>query len=156
MTDLPTTKDVSALLRDLLGRQVSVNDNRARFTGDVLWARYSTEEGSEEAVWTWDVSAGINVGAALTMVPADQAAQDIRRRAVDPMALENFQEVANILSSLLNEDRKRPFILREVGFDDAKKGKMAEKNKTLKEKASYNIEIEGYGSGATQLRCGAA
>jgi hypothetical protein len=155
MTDLPSTKEVSAILRDLLGRQVSVNDNRARFTGDVLWARYATQDEKEEAIWTWDVGAGINVGAALTMVPADQAAQDIRRRAVDAMALENFQEVANILSSVLNEERKVPFVLKEVGFDDAKKGKMAEKNKALKDKASYNIEIDGYGGGATQLRCSA-
>lgn len=156
MADLPTPQNVSALLKDLLGRDVSVNDNRARLTGDCLWAHFSTESGSEEAVWTWDVSSGICVGAALTMVPADQAQADIRRKSVDDMALENFQEVANILSSLLNEDRKENLVLRAVGYDDAKKGKMADKSKSLKDKASYVINIDGYGSGSTQLRCTAA
>ncbi len=153
MSDLPTPQNVSTLLRDLLGRDVVVNDNRARFSGDVLWARYADEEGNAEAIWTWDIPGGILVGAALTMVPADQAQRDVRSRAVNEMALENFQEVANILGSLLNDDRDKPLVLKEVGFDDAKKGKVAEKNKSMKEKISYGITIDGYGPGASQLRC---
>ena len=132
---------------------MAVNDNRARFSGNVLWARYADAEGASEAIWTWDVPGGILVGAALTMVPADQAQRDVRSKAVNDMALENFKEVANILGSLLNEDRDVPLILREVGFDDAKKGKVADKNKAMKEKISYCINIDGYGSGASQLRC---
>lgn len=155
MPNLPSHQNVSALLRDLLGRPVSVKDNRARFTGDVLWARYSDESGANEAVWMWDVPSGICVGAALTMVPSDQAQADIRRKAVDPMTLENFQEVANILGSLLNEGSKHNVMLKEVGFDDAKKGKMGAKVKELSEKAFYVVDIDGYGSGATALRCSA-
>lgn len=141
------------MLKDLLGRGVTVNDNKSRLAGEVLWARYATADGSEEAIWSWDVSSGISVGAALTMVPSDQAQKDIRSKQVDAMTLENFQEVANILGSLLNEERKDPLILKEVGFDDVKKGKVAEKNKAMDTKHSYNIDVEGYGSGATQLRC---
>ncbi len=152
MTNLPSTINVSSILRDLLGRPVSVKDNRARLHGDVLWAHYSNESGDEEAIWTWDLTSGICVGAALTMVPSDQAQQDIRRKQVDNMALENFQEVANILGSLLNETGRAPMVLREVGFADVKKGKFAEKAKSLKDKAYYVVDIEGYGSGPTELR----
>jgi len=156
MSELPTPQNVSALLRDLLGRQVTVKDNRVRLSGDVLWALYSSDGGEDEAIWTWDIPSGICVGAALTMVPADQALQDVRRRAVDEMVLENFQEVANILSSVLNEGRKDSLVLREVGFDDAKKGKMSAKVKSFKTKAFYVVDIDGYGSGATELRTSAA
>lgn len=152
MTDLPSPIKVSSLLRDLLGRRVSVNDNRVRMEGNVLWARYVSDNGEDEAVWTWDITSGICVGAALTMVPAEQAKQDIRRKQVDDMALENFHEVANVLGSLLNQSGKPPLILREVGFDDVKKCKLADKTKILPNKASYVIEIDGYGSGPTELR----
>ncbi len=152
MTNLPSPMNVSSILRDLLGRRVSVKDNRARLQGDVLWAHYANDDGSDEAVWTWDITSGICVGAALTMVPSDQAQQDIRRKQVDNMALENFQEVANVLGSLLNEGGRAPMLLREVGFADVKKGKFAEKAKTLKGKACYLVDIDGYGGGPTELR----
>lgn len=153
MPKLPTAHNVSAILRDLLGRPVTVKGDRIRVSGDVLWARYSDESGKNEAVWMWDLSAGISVGAALTMVPQDQAQADIRRKTVDPMALENFQEVANILGSLLNDGSSHTMMLREVGFDDAKKGKMAAKAKELKGQASYVIDVDGYASGPTTLSC---
>ena len=151
MPKLPSVHHVSELLHDLLGRTVSVKGDRIRLSGDVLWARYSDESGEDEAVWMWDVTAGISVGAALTMVPQDQAKADIRRKAVDPMTLENFQEVANILGSLLNEGSSHTMMLREVGFDDAKKGKMGAKAKELKDQAYYVIDVDGYASGATSL-----
>jgi hypothetical protein len=130
-----------------------VKENRVRFTGDVMWARYSDESGEREAIWMWDVPAGISVGAALTMVPQDQAQADIRRKAVDPMTMENFQEVANVLGSLLNQGGGHSVMLREVGYDDPKKGKMGAKAKELGEPVSYVVEIDGYGSGSTALRC---
>jgi hypothetical protein len=153
MISLPTHLNVASILRDLLGRHVSVKDNRARLQGDVLWAYYASEAGEHEAVWLWDITAGICVGAALTMVPADHAQQEIRKKHVDSMALENFQEVANVLGSLLNEGAKRPLILKEVGFADVKAGKYGEKAKALSNKGYYVVEIEGYGTGATELRC---
>ena len=152
MSNLPTANNVSTILRDLLGRPVSVKDDRVRLQGDVLWARYSNESGDDEAIWSWDITPGVCVGAALTMVPADQAQQDIKKGQVDAMAIENFQEVANVLGSLLNGDGKSRMVLREVGFDDVKKGKVAEKAKAMKNKAHYIVNIDGYGSGPSELR----
>ena len=37
--DLPSTREVADLLQNLLGRAVSVEDNRCRLTGDGFWAR---------------------------------------------------------------------------------------------------------------------
>jgi hypothetical protein len=151
MSDLPDDHQIATLLRDLVGRDVSCDEQKARLTGNVMFAHYATQDAKTEAIWLWELGAGASVGAALTMLPAEEVSQAMRRGKVDEVLMDSFHEVCNVLVRLLNEAGDEAFFLKEVGIADAKKSPMGEKAKGMPQSAGFSLKVQGYQGGVTVL-----
>jgi hypothetical protein len=151
MSQLPSDLRVIGTLKDLLGRNVKGSKEKVRLSGNAIFAHYVASSGPSEVLWLWDLPAGVSVAAALSMFPNEQVVTAVRQGKVDAPLMDNFQEVANVLVSLLNEKSEVAFSLKEVGVTDAKKGPMIDKLKTLKDSLGISVSVDGYQSGQTVI-----
>lgn len=97
----PTPEDVGRLLSRLLGKRVIAKRGGAARAA-VAVSGYIVADGGLAAVCVFDLDFANYAGAALAMVPNAVANEAIRIRTLEPEALENLQEVANIMASLFN------------------------------------------------------
>lgn len=105
---VPIQEDIRDLLGDLLGRGVAVDKTaplqlRPDQTG--LVAGYVTADDEVGAVCVCDGPFAVLVGAALVMVPANVAKEQLDAEVLEEQHVEFTHEVANILSRLLNTPR---------------------------------------------------
>jgi hypothetical protein len=94
---------IASLLNELLGRKVTVKTVptlSSASVGPIVTASYEASEGGVVAVCVCDLGLVLNTGAALCMIPASEAADNLKTKQLDPALLENFKEVLNICAQL--------------------------------------------------------
>ena len=103
---MPIPEDVRDFLADLLGKpvavskgqKVSLENDPARFVTGV----YVEDDGSLGGACIADLSLAASAGAALAMMPTVVAKESVDAGQLSEGLRDNFYEVANILSQLLN------------------------------------------------------
>jgi hypothetical protein len=95
-----TEADVAKLLTDLLGRNVQATGNQALQPHQATYQGLVTNDDRLVAVFGSDLEFAHSSGAALAMVPAGTV--DQKGDTADPDLLGFYQEVANVLSRLID------------------------------------------------------
>lgn len=102
---VPIQEDVRDLLGELLGRGAAVDKVSALAleAGEpAVVAEFVTDDDATAALCVVDAAFAVRVGAALVMVPANVAEEDLARGGVPDHHLENVREVLNIFGRMLN------------------------------------------------------
>ncbi len=152
---VPIQEDIRDLLGDLLGRGVAVDKTEALVLEDDqpgLIASYVTAEDAVGALCVCDGPFAILVGAALVMVPANVAKEQLDAGTLDEQHVEFTHEVANILSRLLNTPRT-PHLRLETLHQVP--GDVPEPVTALlgapEFRRDFVVTIEGYGEGRVSI-----
>ena len=152
---VPIQEDIRDLLGDLLGRGVAVDKTAAlQLAGDAsgVVASYVTADDEVGALCVCDGSFAVLAGAALVLVPATVAREQVAAGTLDEGQLEITHEVANILSRLLNTPRTPHLRLREL---HRLPGELPQEVRTLLEQPEFRRDfvttIEGYGEGRMSI-----
>ena len=152
---VPIQEDIRDLLADLLGRGVAVDKiDPLTIPEDEagLVATYVTEDGEIGAVCVCDAPFAILVGAALVMVPATVAGDQLQAGVIDEQHVEFAQEVVNVLARLLNTPRTPHLRLGEVHTLPGALPEDAAKLLAAPEfRRDFVATIEGYGEGRLGL-----
>jgi hypothetical protein len=103
---MPIQEAIRDLLMDLVGRGVSIDKtDRLQIEDDtvVAIADFVGDDGEVGVALIADLALAAALGASLTMMPATVVKESLRRnRFEEEMLLENFEEVANIMTRLFN------------------------------------------------------
>lgn len=152
---MPTPESVRDFFGDLLGKGVSVDKRPEVDLSDEdderIWmsAVFVEDDGSIGGACIADLALASYTGAALAMVPKPVAEEAIQAGELNENLAENFHEIANILSGLLNgasvphlkldglvpgvPDEVRDLMIRAAG------------------RRSFDLTITDYGQGALAL-----
>lgn len=153
---VPIQEDIRDLLGDLLGRGVAVDKKGEAIAFDEdeagLVATYITESGDVGALCVCDSNFAILVGAALVMVPANVAREQMKAGVIDETHLEFTHEVVNILAKLLNTPRTPHLKLAELHLLP---GELPEAVAALLASPEFRRDfvatVEGYGEGRVSI-----
>jgi hypothetical protein len=152
---IPDPKALRDLLEGLLGRDVVVTPADPLRAGDLprtAVALYVDDKMKLSAVAGLDLPLAANVGAAIGLVPPGGAKACIEDNELSPMIAENFTEVCNVLTTLLNREGAAHLRLHQVFLpgqnapDDAASRLLA-----LGSRLDLDITVAGYGSGRFSL-----
>lgn len=151
---VPIQEDIRDLLVDLLGRGAAVDKVSPLVLEEdqsAVIAEYRTDDGSVGAVCLVDTEFAIRTAGALTMVPPAAVADTLRKGDLAD-ALENFQEIVNILAQLLNSPKTSHFRLSGVhvipgDLPDGVSSLLAQPQF----RRDFAVQIDGYGSGRISL-----
>ena len=148
---LPDEDVVDELLSGLLDRKVTVVRDFGEFAMPTA-GEYSTfidDTGVLAAIAIADLGFVAHSGASLALIPAGQSEAAIAAGEVTEALRENFYEVVNIMSSLLNADPSCHVKLKAIhaiGGDDVPVE--ASNLASSRSKAHwFNVDIAGYGTG---------
>ena len=148
---LPSTDYVARLLGGLLDREVTAakDDDAGPSPQQAgLVALYAQDDGAVAALCVCDLDLAARAGAALTLVPADNALEAVKQGYLPDSIEENAHEILNVAARLFNSPRSPHVALRGVhrlpgmlpadarGLLSAPAGRLG-----------VQVEIEGYGSG---------
>jgi len=152
---LPKAHDVAVLLKDLLGRPVTAKDSKLPVSVAAPWKGVITEFLSPEhtlaALLVTDLALACHSSAAMMLIPAPVAASAVKAGAITEPLLENYYEVANILTALY-----RPYDTRMIrgrlftsaaGLPPEVTELLAHHVKHL----SVDVDVSGYGAGRLTL-----
>ena len=151
----PGAEAVQGLFAGLLGRPVVARDSeplRLKSMDPRTVAEYVTDDGRVQALCVCDIDLACYSGAALSMIPPGVALQGIRRHELEENLCENFSEIMNVLTSLLNVTGSPHLVFRALYLP--KQAVSGEAKTLLSEppaRIDLEIEIEGYGSGKATL-----
>lgn len=152
---VPIQEDVRDLLVDLLGRGVAVDKVPARpLTDDGLGAiaEFVTDDDATAALCVLDASFAVRVGAALVLVPANVAEEDLATGEVPDHHLENVREVVNIFGRMLNSATTPHVRLRDL---HRWPGELSADVQALLDQPEFRrdfaVAVEGYGEGRFSL-----
>lgn len=117
--------------------------------GDRIIATYCDDLGRTAALVTADLAFAASTGAALAMIPAAAAAEAVKEGALPETLLENYREIANMTSSLLNTANTPHLRLVDVWPSDDPD--LPEEVWAIlaapTKRREYAVTIDGYGSG---------
>lgn len=152
---VPIQEDIRDLLGDLLGRGVAVDKTEPLVLDDDepgIVATYVTGDDELGAVCVCDARFAILVGAALVMVPANVAKEQLDAGVIDEQHVEFTQEVVNILARLLNTPRTPHLRLDKLHALPAELPEAVQKLLATPEfRRDFVATIEGYGEGRIGL-----
>lgn len=145
---LPNADAVARNLRDLLGKPVTVKPGPALAAATVAFAAiYVDDTGATQAVGAVDLPFSAHSGAALAMIPAAVAAENVQRKKLEDSLRENLEEVVNILAGVLNVATGKHLKLAGVVVPSA----VAPEAKAIMSKPAsrvdFDVTIPGYGAG---------
>lgn len=149
---LPHPKDVRDMFSGLLGRDVEVAPGEPVVPTDVVLAGvglYVEDNLSLSAAIAADLPLTAYAGAALGLVPAPSAADAITARALTGAMWENFAELLNIGTSLLNHDgapHVRLYASHEPG--EQPPNDVCDLLRGLGRRLDLTVTIGGYGTGS--------
>lgn len=149
---LPNAKKLERMLSDLLGVEVAANDPKGKIERDpCIVATYAEPEKEYEAALWCDVAGAAALAAALSMVPAMRAEESVKAGKLDEMLLENYQEVCNIVTTLLNVPATPGGTVPTLALKDVKAENDATaafgEVKEMKNTVDISFQIPGYGGG---------
>ena len=149
---MPIPEDIRDFLSDLLGKPVAVSkgqklsfDDPTRFVTGV----YIEDDGTLGGACIADLSLAASAGAALAMMPTVVAKESVEAGELSEGLRDNFYEVANILSRLLNGPSVPHLRISELaaGVPDQVM-ELSGKAAGLKH---YNVTIVDYAGGSMSL-----
>ena len=153
---VPVRASVRDLLTDLLGRKVSVSDADPFVLSEerrAILATYRDDEGAMAAATVCDLRLAALAGAAIGMVPAEEAQLD--DEGLGEELGELFHEVVNVFARLLNGPTTPHVALRDVyPVPGGVAPDVADLVLQPSTRTDYRVEIEGYGSGTMVLVSG--
>jgi hypothetical protein len=147
---------MARLMKELLGRNVSAKavPTLPSASGPTVTASYTTDNGQLVAVCICDLELILNGGAALCLIPASEAANNLKAKRLDPALLENFKEVLNICAQLFGSSDAQRVKLNSLYLANAD---MPEELKTFMTKGHVRKEVQlsitGYGNGRLSVFC---
>jgi len=152
---VPIQEDIRDLLGDLLGRGVAVDKTTPlQLDEDAAGAvaSYVTADDELGALCVCDAGFAVLAGAALVMVPANVAQEQVRAGVLEEQHLEIAHEVANILSRLLNTPRTPHLRLRALDpLPGEVPGDVARLLAGPEFRRDFVATIEGYGEGRVSI-----
>lgn len=154
---VPIQEDIRDLLSDLLGRGVAIDKTKTQLGLDEeeqrLIARYLNDDDELAIICLVDAPFAIVVGAALVMVPAAAAREQLQKGVLEEDAVDLVREVNNILARILNTPRTPHVRLHDmltVPGDELPES--VEKLLAAPEfRRDFVVTIEGYGEGRISL-----
>ena len=152
---LPKAADLSKTLVMLFGGNVPATPGKPvdakPGSGNVLIS-YVDDAGQVVAACICDVPLAANAGCALSMMPANAAKEAIKTKKLEPAMLDNLYEVANILSTLLMND-KTPHLRIATLYPDPGKipAEVREMLGKVRGHADFTLNIPRYGNGCLSL-----
>lgn len=151
---VPIQEDIRDLLVTLLGRGVAADKVAPlEFEEDAAGAiaEFLTDDDETAALCMFDGEFAVRAGAALVMVPAAAAEEDLSKGEIEPH-LEVAQEVVNVLSKLMNSP-STPHL--RLGTIHRLPGDLPDGVVALREKPEFRrdfaVHIDGYGEGRFSL-----
>jgi len=153
---LPTIDGVTDMLSGILGRDVSVSSGPA-VTPDVKpLAFVSAFTGTSDTIvmaCICDIGFACNAGAALSMLPAGGAEDCIDSGVLSEAIQENFYEMMNITSTILNDQDAPRLVLRELLIlpEASLPDDLAALIGSADGRADFKIGISGYGDGGMSI-----
>jgi hypothetical protein len=151
---LPIQETMRDFLGALLGRGVAVDrgDPTPPEPGpEHLVGHFRTRDGETLAVCWADLPAAASCGAALAMVPAATLDEVERTGALPDHLAENWYEVVNVLSGLLNSNTGPHMVLDEVhAADDCPPEVWAVVTSPSRSRV-FDVTVDGYAGGRISL-----
>lgn len=147
---------IKQMFEMLLGRQVKLAAAPAfKLARDpVVLATYVNESGELGGVFVCDIPFGANVGAALSLVPAPEAAATIKKGQLGEPIFGNLREVINVASRLFTTPKTPRVILKEVMVYPCRLDpKVVQYLSKPNVRADFTVEVPGYGPGKFSLLC---
>lgn len=153
---IPVRASVRDLLRDLLQRPVTVTEGTAQTLDPGRPAHaavFSYDAGAAAAVCVCDAALAGGAGAAIAMLPAEDAAAVQRGEGpLEGDLLEFFREVVNVFGKLLNSPTTPHVLLRDLHpLPGAVPADVAQVVTGPGARVDYAVAIEGYGQGTLTL-----
>jgi hypothetical protein len=145
---IPIQEAVRDFLTELLGRGVSATKRDAIACDDpLIVGRYLDGEGETAALLVSDVDFAAFSGAALAMIPKVVATEAIRAGDLSDTLFDNFREVVNVFSSLLNAPTTPHLVLKTLDKHPESTEDLLEVMEGPRRRRDFDVTIEGYGSG---------
>jgi len=152
---VPTPDKVRMVLRQLVGRDVTVKDGKPLVLGPSTrgyWGAYRDDSGALAVACVMDLPLAANIAAALAMMPIGQVNESVRAGALNPGLLDNLREVMNVAASIFNRPGRPHVSLREVqpcppALPADVTGLLGKPNFAL----HLDVAIAGYGGGRLSL-----
>ncbi len=152
---LPKAAEVSKTLVMLFGGNVPATPGKPVDTkpsaGNII-ASYIDDEGKVVAAFACDLPFAANAGSALSMMPASAAKDAIKTKKLESAMIDNLYEVANILSTLLMND-KTPHLRIASLYPEVGKvpPEVREMLSAAKGHVDFTVNIPRYGNGCMSL-----
>lgn len=153
---LPKADDLGRLFSELLDKQVTAKAARPGAPpqkGPWIAATYGSDENAAVALLS-DLNAAASLGAALSMLPAGRAEESVKSGTLEDVIRENFHEVCNVVTGLLNKPAAPGLVLTPLhlhGLLDEKDPKIAEFQAKRDSRLNMDIQVQGYAAGAMVL-----
>jgi hypothetical protein len=147
---IPIQESVRDFFTDLLGRGVAASKRSALPYDEedpLVVGRYLDDAGETAALLVSDLDFAAFSGAALAMIPKVVAAEAIKAGALSDTLLDNFREVVNVFSSLLNAPTTPHLVLKTLERHPEGTADVAELLEAPRRRRDFDVTIEGYGSG---------
>ena len=155
MEPLPKVAEVGQLLKDLLGRPVNAKESKTPlstgpgFKGVIVELVNADEVTS--AILVVDLALACHSAAAMTLMPPTAATDALKAGILTDVLLENYNEVANVLTALYRPYGKR--MIRGRVFANGAKvlPVIASFMAGHKQHVYADIDVTGYGAGRFAL-----
>lgn len=150
---LPDEEQLSEMITGLLDRRVTV---RRDFVATPLPAAgevalFDDDDGDLAALAVADIGFAAATAAALTLIPVEQVTGAVDEGTLGDSLRDNYYEVVNILSSLLNGNPARHVRLTTTHPLGEPAGVDVDALVAARAPRTFRIEVDGYGSGTFQL-----
>jgi hypothetical protein len=145
---IPIQEAVRDFFTDLLGRGVAATKRSALAYDDpLIVGRYLDDDGEIAALVVSDLEFAAFSGAALAMIPKVVAAEAVKAAELGDTLFDNFREVVNVFSSLLNAPTTPHLVLKALDRHPEETEDVAELMDAPRRRRDFDVTIEGYGSG---------
>ncbi len=153
MTDLPNAIETAKLLTSTLRRTVKVVAPKSPPPIDLLVGGHYLDGQKVLVAGCFADKALVNyAGAALSLIPADAAQDNLKQDALDEIVQENFAEVLNILSRLFDLANKSRIVLSTTEFPPTPRSATSEAMLgNAAGRIDFDVTIDGYGQGRLTL-----
>jgi hypothetical protein len=149
---IPIQEAVRDFFTDLLGRGVAATKRSPMAYDDpLIVGRYLDDDGETAALLVSDVDFAAFSGAALAMIPKVVAAEAIKAGELTDALSENFREVVNVFSSLLNAPTTPHLVLKSLGRHPEETEDLADVLDAPRRRRDFEVTIEGSGSGVVAV-----
>lgn len=156
---VPARASIRDLLTDLVGHEVTVkasNPQALDAQRPAFAAVYRRDDGTPAAVCICDADVALATGAAIGMMPLDDAEQEVADDGTLGGDLEEFfREVVNVLAKLLNSPSTPHVVLAEIlAVPGEVPRPVADLVRQPLERVDLRVAVEGYPPGVATILIG--